>query len=517
MPRTRTGPAAPRRALPALAGVLVLLAAAAALVAAAWLRPIDGDEGYYAAAAQLVAGGARPYADFFYPQAPVMPYVYAPVEALAGPDLRALRLLSAAFVLGALAAWGTTLEGGLRHPAPAAAAALAAAAFSPDLVSWGVTVKTYALTGLGATLALVLLHRALVAPGGRGRLLLAAAGLMAGLAGGVRLFFLVLGPALAAGLVLWPGPGGRRRAAADAAWLTGGFALGCLPLVLAWAAGPDLFAFNNLGYHELRFSALRDTGAEPYLLRRAAASVLDTVKVFAFNPYLLAWTALCVLGIASLGRLEDGPRRAGRITALALGVFLAACMTPDPVYDQYFTAPLVLPALPLAAVGMQRLVGRDPRRAASAVGLALLLGGGVMALGRPGMDPDPAWSYSAYREVVADIEAVTDPGDVVLSFWPGYVYGAGRRCLPGLENQFGVGVSEKLDRRELVRYRIADRRRLMDAFGRREARIVVLGTWMNEINTALDDPQMIELLQVFQANYQATRAYGDVKICEPLP
>src|SRR5690606_26113655 len=41
-----------------------------------------GDEGFYRLAAQLVARGDLPYLDFFYPQMPLLPYVYSGLELL---------------------------------------------------------------------------------------------------------------------------------------------------------------------------------------------------------------------------------------------------------------------------------------------------------------------------------------------------------------------------------------------------------------------------------------------------
>jgi hypothetical protein len=38
-------------------------------------RLIDGDEGFYLLAARLVLQHKTPYLDFFYPQAPLLPYV----------------------------------------------------------------------------------------------------------------------------------------------------------------------------------------------------------------------------------------------------------------------------------------------------------------------------------------------------------------------------------------------------------------------------------------------------------
>ena len=59
--------------------------------------PVDVDEGYYALAAELVAHGRVPYRDFFYPQAPLHPYVLAPFIAVFGARFMLLRIVSATF------------------------------------------------------------------------------------------------------------------------------------------------------------------------------------------------------------------------------------------------------------------------------------------------------------------------------------------------------------------------------------------------------------------------------------
>ncbi|MEN8184892.1 MAG: hypothetical protein ABFS46_20415, partial [Myxococcota bacterium] len=58
------------------------------------LRPVDGDEGYYLMAARLVLEGGVPYRDFFFPQMPLLPYVYAAWLELLGASWYAGRALS---------------------------------------------------------------------------------------------------------------------------------------------------------------------------------------------------------------------------------------------------------------------------------------------------------------------------------------------------------------------------------------------------------------------------------------
>src|SRR2546423_11107140 len=77
--------------------VLVVALQAAALVPLALFRFVDGDEGVYAYASRLAVPGRLPYRDFFYEQAPLLPYVYGPVAWLSGESWYALRGLSVVF------------------------------------------------------------------------------------------------------------------------------------------------------------------------------------------------------------------------------------------------------------------------------------------------------------------------------------------------------------------------------------------------------------------------------------
>ena len=61
------------------------------LVFSSWCvgeRLIARDEGFYTYAAQLILEGKHPYIDFFYPQMPLLPYLYATSGALFGTEKR---------------------------------------------------------------------------------------------------------------------------------------------------------------------------------------------------------------------------------------------------------------------------------------------------------------------------------------------------------------------------------------------------------------------------------------------
>src|ERR1700757_2697643 len=64
--------------------VLVLLVQAAFFFYVSQHRLVDDDEGYYLLASRLVIEHKTPYLDFFFQQAPLLPYVFAAWFKLAG-------------------------------------------------------------------------------------------------------------------------------------------------------------------------------------------------------------------------------------------------------------------------------------------------------------------------------------------------------------------------------------------------------------------------------------------------
>ena len=73
MSEASTHPTPARRAL--LVGA-VFVSLSAVFVSLGLVRLVVRDEGFYLLAADLVMRGERPYLDFFYPQTPLLPYLY---------------------------------------------------------------------------------------------------------------------------------------------------------------------------------------------------------------------------------------------------------------------------------------------------------------------------------------------------------------------------------------------------------------------------------------------------------
>ena len=97
-----------RRGLLAVVGAASLIYLAA-LAYYAMVRSIDTDEGYYVSAARLVWEGKVPYRDFFFPQAPMLAYLYGWIWGVPPGSLVSMRLLSAGLTAATALLWGVCL------------------------------------------------------------------------------------------------------------------------------------------------------------------------------------------------------------------------------------------------------------------------------------------------------------------------------------------------------------------------------------------------------------------------
>jgi 4-amino-4-deoxy-L-arabinose transferase-like glycosyltransferase len=214
----------------------------------AWHRFVDGDEGFYLLASRLVLMHKKPYLDFLYMQAPLLPYVYALWMKCFGISWNSARLFSALL---------TTLLGTLLYEHVcrltrnwlAGLAAVVLFASSALVFAWFSVVKTFSLAGLFLFCAYSLVSRlsAESSPW-----LIAVGGLLLGLSVDTRSYLLLLIPTF----LWWIFHNCDARARlASILWFLGGFAIAMVPCLYLFISSPDAFLFNNLGYHAIRTNA----------------------------------------------------------------------------------------------------------------------------------------------------------------------------------------------------------------------------------------------------------------------
>jgi len=427
-----------RRAALVLLGLLLVYTVSAAFFVV--YREINVDEGWYLLAAREVGRGRVLYADFAYPQGPLLPYAYGLVLMPFGYRLLTGRILTALLgLVGAgLAAWLAArlpADGITRGDARAGLLALALLTFLPYTIAHYTSTATYALASL------LLLGALLAASARRRQALWGAVAMVAAIAAaGTRLS---LAPAIVI-LPIYLVATARSRGRVLLAALAGTF----VGLAVVWGPffliDPQATGFNNWGFHttEMELAAR---------LEMAGGVVMGTLAEFPTVVVLLA--VLAGAGLLRLWRASDRravlrrqalPLTSGAIL-LAMGLAHAVPRSASSYYHN-----VVIPlACALGGYGIVRLwpaaTARGSvrwRQIAVALVTALLGLGFVFQLTtcydrlllRPLRGGRLNVSLDRIAQAAAYADAHSTPGTPWLAFSTDLVVDARRDVLPGLES-----------------------------------------------------------------------------------
>ena len=486
------------------------IALAAVYVPMALFRLVDADEGIYLLNAKLVMGGKLPYHDFFYPQMPLLPYVYGLWMKLFGVSWYSGRLLSALFAVALgllLYAHVARLTGS--HPLGILAASLFAS--STLGLAWLSPVKTFSLATflLFASYAVVFSRRH--------RWKYFVSGLLLGLAIDVRLYLVVVIPLILVHLVRTE-TGDRRL---QVARFTVGLVIALLPNEFFLLVDPDVYLFNVLGVHGIR---------SPFGLVGLASQKIELLTdLLGVNPTYgggsLQFTLLLLLNAAALA----ATLRSKELPPLAAGIAVAiivVSLLPTPTYAQYFS--IAVPFLIVNAVfGCARLrdelsspAGRVLRRYVHALFAAFLVAyllpapfaayrytvGGDKVPGVFTRQNAPSWTIPMIRQVSRAIdEAAPVPSGETLSWWPGYLLESNSSVLAKLENPYALWYSSNLSPLQITKYKFISYPELEWHIRNRTAPVAVVGNWMLG-----SKPFYRDLL--VRSGYVLTRRVGETEI-----
>ena len=493
------------------------------LIYYATVRPIDADEGFYTTAARLVWEGKVPYRDFFYQQAPLLPYLYSWIWAIHPRSLVAMRLLSAACGGIAVLLWGLWLVAAKRLPAKVALATFALVLLNPYWASWNVVVKTFAVSNLLATIAMISLYAALRWQQARWYLV---AGLALGACASVRSLYGPLIPAV----VLWLFWQERQKSRVfypKALTFLGGAACGLLPMMLSLARDPGAFIFNNVRYHGLQAGYLWEHGKAVVGYQSIGHTVqvyfkMIVVSLLGLHPYFTAELAVAIAGIVSWMKLrknQEAPYsgqdyRYFQLASLMLVVYTATALVPFPPYDQYFDSPLIPFLVPFVAEGL-RVILQPEREWVLLLGLIapiVFFGEAKVESSRIPLGLGPEWRVSSYRKVTEAVETNSGPYDVVLSFWPGYVFESGRQYFAGMEDPFAYRIMGRISPDARARYHVVSKDQVMRAVSSRAVSVVVVGAWMRDYYENLSPAEIGEFHSAVDANYSLMNNIDGVEV-----
>ncbi len=459
------------------------VALAAVYVPMALFRLVDADEGIYLFNARSVLNGDLPYHDFFYPQMPLLPYVYGLWMKLFGVSWYSGRLLSAllAVALGLIVYAHAARLTGSR---PFGILAVSLFASSTLCLAWLSTAKTFSL----ATLLLFASYAVVFSRLHRWRYFFS--GLLLGLAIDTRLYLVVVIPLLLVHLVRSETENRRLQIAR----FTVGLVIAILPNELFLLMDPNVYLFNVLGVHGIR---------SEFGLVGLVSQKLDVLgDVLGVNPtngqWSLQFTLLLLVNatalVATLRSKEPLPLSAG----IALAVIVVS-LVPTPAYVQYFC--IAIPFLIVNATllcarlrdDLSSPASRALRRNAHALFVVLLVAyllpapfeayrytvGGDNVPGVYTRANAPNWTIPMIRQVSKAIdETAPAPSALTLSWWPGYLLESNASVLPKLENPYALWYSPRLSPLQVMRYKFISFGELEWHIGHHTAPVAVVGNWM---------------------------------------
>ena len=475
-------------------------------------RFIDGDEGFYLLAARLVLQHKTPYLDFLYTQAPLLPYVYGIWLKLAGFSWIAARGLSALLtaLIGLLVYMHVSRQ---TRKWGAGLAAVVLFASSTYVFAWFPIVKTFSLALLFLFFTYIVVAGL---PSASSRWLLALAGLSFGLAVDTRSYLVGLLP-----VFLWWifRHSDTRSRIAELLWFMAGFVVGIAPSLYLFALSPDIYLFNNLGYHALRSGA----GLLGYWRWKIHIVRVVLTGRDENGLQLAVLSAVSFLAIVALWRQRGASFLLAFLIAFFLGVI---SILPTPPLIQYFC--VCMPFLIVAAVCsvsefLNSLRNQGAKRLMAVASFVLLAGFVVSAapsfrrylvtgdrvIGIKNTDDASNWTLDRVTEVSKAIDHLATPHEEIGSFWPGYIFASKADPYPGFENDFGWMITGKLTDTQREKYHILSQSDVEAEFAAHSPRIVVVG------NQEFFDgaPRMSACAKILRSNnYTAISAVGDTSI-----
>jgi hypothetical protein len=326
--------------------LIAALAAAPFVLALSMSKGLSHDEHQHIAAGALLAReGLLPYEDFPHFHTPYLAFIYAAIFRMTDHLLLGARLFSSACAIALVAAVGTVAYGRFR-----ARGARVAALAGGTAVFLAVSAETFTQTtgrawnqepaALCALLAFLLQAWALPRASRAG---VFGAGLLVGLAVGLRITYAPLGAPFILSLLMANGSAARRWAMFVA--LGAGAAAGLSGVVWLWARAPEAAFFGNFEFANLNVIYRMDTGEPrtmtlPKKLRYVFKEIArpDAPLVLAFLAALgFAWWSV---------RSWRGLSVTLRFLLLVLPFLLIGSLAPSPLFEQYF-----FPFVPFIIVG----------------------------------------------------------------------------------------------------------------------------------------------------------------------
>ena len=427
-------------------------------------RLIARDEGFYLLAAKEVMSGKLPYLDFFYPQTPLFPYIFGIWFKLTNFTWESARLFTA--IISSAIGLISFQYIRRRYNLLSAVAVALMISFSGMNIAWLLTAKSYGLSALIlVSLYLILKEKKLR------KFNLIICGILVGLLFNIRSYLVIIGfiPAV---IIFF-----RLKDPKKFIYLALGAFLTLIPHAFLLIADLEAYSFNNIGYHLIRSDRSSEQLAQGKL--KILNYLLGFSPVAKFKGYQIAILVWSWIGLLVLNLLRSSWPS---LSWFFCAVLFTISLVPSPTWLQYFS--VAVPFLVICLVEISTELSK--KLAPIVLGLVAIYfiytgladvknytgtGKGVHGIYETNLEASRLENIS---EISNKINELSEPGEPVISVWPGYLLESHASVFPGMENQFWVRVGHKLSDEDAAKYKIMTLRSLQEAVRSRKAKLVVI-------------------------------------------
>ena len=458
-------------------------------------RYLDADEGIYLTAAALVQEGKLPYLDFFYPQMPLLPFLYSFIANLGMNSLFLGRILSAFFnfILGLFLFLFTKR---LFNKTSLALTLFFLFSFNGFLLTWHSVIKTYSLSTLFCFFSFIFLNFAFAKNEGK-KLYFLLSGLFLGSAFSTRLIFLPLF-FLAILLIFTLSQELLKKKIAYVLLLSCGFVISSGLIIYFLFSSPFNFTFENFTYHRLWGENVVQT----------KPNVLISFLKFSLFPQNLILILLSIFSLILILKKKENlnfPVLFSFIFALIIIVSYLFVRPPQPQYYVQALPFLIFASAPALAYLFLKMKKNILKISAWLLGIIYIasLIPILLIFVSAIREKDKVFQISEVKKVVTLIQKNSNENDEVLSSWPGYVVLAQRKPIEGAET-VGYEVIKFLKPEEVEKLKLLSFENLKERIEKKEIPLIVG-------KEGILDP----LTNIISENYQPIDSVNSIILYKP--
>jgi len=426
-------------------------------------RLIARDEGFYAIAIKKVIEGNLPYIDFFYPQMPLLPFLYAPFFSIFELNFINLRIFNSIILI--LFSYTFFKYLNKKFNKNYALLGLVLFVFSNFSVFWYSTTQTYLFSTFFLFLSLYFLDSNL----NKSKNIIFAA-LFFSLAVQVRLFFAGLVPLYLIFIFIK-----TKSYKKICIFLIFGL-ISSIPTLYFLFLNFDSFFFNNLGYHLNRTAKSAEESFNNKLtIFKVIFYLKESIKFQSIQLPLLNFGLILSIFFSLFKR------------KLEISIFFSLALIilnliPSPSYVQYFCT-----GIPFLIICFLFLLS-NLNKLSLVVLIPFLFfyfyqfqtdiknytktGSGV--IGIRNYENAQNWKSTKIKEIAVAVNRHSDKDDFIWSSWPGYALETDAQILPGMENHFNVLAAKGTSKEDNLKYKITNKKEQLELLCSKKAKIIIL-------------------------------------------